>query len=82
VRTRPTLGIQSRVVVEMKVGESPKKEHSSSSGVAMEHVVPGSGVVELPLLTKGNYHVGDGDAGVVGGAGAVGCGGGGEQGSR
>jgi hypothetical protein len=39
----------------MKIGDSPKKEVGSSSGVAMERVVPGSGVVELPLLTKGNY---------------------------
>jgi hypothetical protein len=42
----------------MKIGVSPtkgEKEDSSSSGVAMESVARGSGVVELPLLTKGNY---------------------------
>ncbi|CAN6238154.1 unnamed protein product [Urochloa humidicola] len=42
----------------MKVGASPTKgerEDGSSQGVAMERAAPGSGVVELPLLTKGNY---------------------------
>jgi hypothetical protein len=48
-------GYQSQFMEEMKIGDSPKKEVSSSSGVAMERVVPGSGVLELPLLTKGNY---------------------------
>jgi hypothetical protein len=38
----------------MKIGDSPKKEASSSSSVAMERV-PGSGVVELLMLTKGGY---------------------------
>jgi hypothetical protein len=38
----------------MKIGDSPKKEASSSSSVAMERV-PGSGVVELPMLTNGGY---------------------------
>lgn len=42
----------------MKVGVSPTKGEKGdglSSGAAMERVAPGSGVVELPLLTKGNY---------------------------
>ncbi|CAN6231670.1 unnamed protein product [Urochloa humidicola] len=42
----------------MKIGDSPKGESGdgSSSGVATERVVPSSGAVELPLLTKENYH--------------------------
>lgn len=42
----------------MKVGVSPTKGEKGdglSSGAAMERVAPGSGMVELLLLTKGNY---------------------------
>jgi hypothetical protein len=38
----------------MKIGDSPLKGDSSSAGAAADRV-PGSGVVELPMLTKGGY---------------------------
>jgi hypothetical protein len=38
----------------MKIGDSPLKGDSSSAGAAAERV-PGSGVVELPMLSKGGY---------------------------
>jgi hypothetical protein len=40
--------------VKMKIGDSPLKGDSSSAGAAADRV-PGSGVVELPMLTKGGY---------------------------
>jgi hypothetical protein len=70
----------------MKIDVSPtkgEKKDSSSSGVAMESVTPGSrrggaataDQVELPGVVLG-------DAGVTGGVGAVGRRGGGKQGPR
>jgi hypothetical protein len=38
----------------MKIGDSPLKGDTSSAGAAAERV-PGSGVVDLPMLTKGGY---------------------------
>jgi hypothetical protein len=38
----------------MKISDSPLKGDSSSAGAAAERV-PGSGVVEVPMLGKGNY---------------------------
>ena len=42
----------------MKIGDSPRAEtrDSSKAGAAVERVVPNSGVVELPLLTRAKYH--------------------------
>jgi hypothetical protein len=39
----------------MKIGESLLKGDSSNADAVADRL-PGSGVVELPMLTKGGYH--------------------------
>ncbi|KAM0869988.1 hypothetical protein ACQ4PT_040312 [Festuca glaucescens] len=43
---------------KMKIGDNPKPEvgEGSKAGAIVEHVITNSGAVELPLLTRANYH--------------------------